>query len=401
MRRLHVWMEGHLAGWFEETDKGITFTYAHDAPAFPISMSLPREGGWLRRSPERFLENLLPDETLDRIAMAQRIGASSADMFDLLDLCDTAGGLVFSLSPDLPVSEATGPHLASDDEIGAVIRTMMVAPHELWRQSDPRIRFSLAGSQQKFALADTSEGWAWSDALHPSTHILKPPSEQIPDVGAIEAASMRLADLAGMDVPQSGILAFKGLRTYVVSRFDRSIDENGKVMRIHVEDMMQALGLPSAEKYGVKARSIVALLNRTDSTKELSYQWVSQLALNVSLSNADAHAKNYSLLLRPSGVSLSPMYDVITTTYWDWVDRRLPMNIGGATGAAQLTPHHWRSFAVDNDLDEERVVRIARSVSGDILAHASEAYQDLPAVMRDKLLEQLKIANSRIEPIEG
>lgn len=62
-----------------------------------------------------------------------------------------------------------------------------------------------------------------------------------------------------------------------------------------------------------------------DPADGLCYSWIAQLALNVSVGNADAHAKNYSLMFSPDGIRLSPMYDVLTTTFWPWVSAELPM----------------------------------------------------------------------------
>lgn len=154
-----------------------------------------------------------------------------------------------------------------------------------------------------------------------------------------------------------------------------------------------------AEKYSIKAKQILRLLHDVDPTDRLSYEWIRRLALNTSISNADAHAKNYSVMLRPDGVDLTPMYDVLTTTYWPHVDRSLPMEIGGVRGARQLTPHHWRRLALDNHLDPDGVESIARNMAWLVLDRADEAYRDLPDVMASRLREQLDLANQNIMPV--
>ncbi|PST49791.1 hypothetical protein COO72_00745 [Bifidobacterium callitrichos] len=104
-------------------------------------------------------------------------------------------------------------------------------------------------------------------------------------------------------------------------------------------------------------------------------------------------------MLRPDSIDISPMYDVLTTTYWPYVDRSLSMSIGGAKGAVQITPHHWERLAKDNNLDPERVVQIARTVAGEVLANMDEAYRELPSEMVDVLREEIRKANRNVEPI--
>ena len=92
------------------------------------------------------------------------------------------------------------------------------------------------------------------------------------------------------------------------------------------------------QKYWPQAKQIIALLRRTDPTDSLAYRWVERLAFNVSINNVDAHAKNYSVLLNNDRVRLAPMYDAMTTTYWDWVEPRLAMTIGGIRFALEVPP---------------------------------------------------------------
>lgn len=398
MRELHAWMEGRPVGTFiENADGEVAFRYHADAPDYPISLSLPRDGSCSRHAPGRFLDNLLPERQSMRTTMMRATGASGTDSFSLLDGADASGGLVFSCEDARP-DEIPEIVLATMDDIRARIETLQHAP-ESWWANNPHARFSLAGEQPKFTLSRIEGGWAWPNAANPSTHILKPELSRAPGSIAVEAASMQLARMTGENAAASGILDFEGERVYATERFDRAENEDGRIVRVHAEDMLQALGMKTSDKYHVKAKDVLRTLHAADPSDTLSYAWVGQLALNVSIGNVDAHAKNYSILLRPSGISLAPMYDVLTTTYWPYVSRELPMRIGGATGAAQTTPHHWRRLAEDNGLDPDRMEEIARTTAGRVLSHAAQAYAGLPEVMRDALMTDLRKANLRVEPI--
>ncbi len=101
MRELHAWENGHHVGVFSEDDEE-RISFAYDAnEGLPISLSLPRTGGWRDQAPRNFLDNLLPDNPNVRQAMREHLNASSAGVFDLLDRVDATGGLVFSLSRNL------------------------------------------------------------------------------------------------------------------------------------------------------------------------------------------------------------------------------------------------------------------------------------------------------------
>ena len=72
-------------GVFSEDDEE-RISFAYDAnEGLPISLSLPRTGGWRDQAPRNFLDNLLPDNPNVRQAMREHLNASSAGVFDLLD----------------------------------------------------------------------------------------------------------------------------------------------------------------------------------------------------------------------------------------------------------------------------------------------------------------------------
>ncbi|MCR1995010.1 HipA domain-containing protein [Bifidobacterium animalis] len=396
MEELHVWDDGarHIGVFHRNASGHIGFEYDADRMQ-PISLSLPRAGGWLKRAPSVFLENLLPDQQKVRQVMARQTGAASTDTFDLLDRGDVTGGFTFTRSSLPPDPEDMPARVASDSQIAAQIIQMQDNPVNWWDTTVPT-RFSLAGNQAKFSLLRMGGSWFRSDMLHPSTHILKPATG---DENMVEDASMRLASYTGVPVPHTEILEFEGVSAYMVERFDRMRDGSGMVHRVHTEDLLQAMSLPPSEKYRVTVRQVMRLLQGADESNTLAYEWVQRLAVNVSLNNADAHAKNYSLLYNRNGVRLSPLYDVLTTTYWPYVSRQMPLAPGGVSGAANVTPGSWRKLAGEFGLDADRVELLARNTAWLVLEHAEQAYRELPPHVRDRLFHELELANKRIEPL--
>jgi len=102
----------------------------------------------------------------------------------------------------------------------------------------------------------------------------------------------------------------------VVARYDRIVDADGNVQRVHQEDFCQALGYPPKRKYeedgGPGLRKLADTLSGVDP--ESLPTLLAYLVVHVLVANGDAHAKNYSLLHTRDGVlSLAPLYDVMST----------------------------------------------------------------------------------------
>ena len=328
--------------------------------------------------------------------MARHMQAASTDIFDLLDHIDTSGGIVFS-SQETPPLDVNAPlHLANKEEIADHI-VAVSHNNSMWWQQNSHARFSLGGNQPKFALQYRDSLWFYSGITHPSTHIFKPNDGVNQHAVEIEQASMSLARETGVPVANSDIFYFGDVSVYVTKRFDRS-DADDYIQRLHTEDFAQALAVAPDKKYQVKPKAIIKLLREYDPSNNLVYNWIAQLALNTAISNADAHVKNYSIIWNHDTIQLSPMYDVIITTFWPYVSRTLAMRIGGATGAKQVTPYHWARLARDNQLDEDKVVTIARQIAYDITTRAPEIAQTLPSRIADRWIEQIQIANTNSEP---
>lgn len=389
--RLNVWMNGSHVGVFTSLKRGVAFEYDWNAPR--ISFSLPKDGEWREDAPENFLENLLPESGAAKYAMMQAVGAKSQESFDLLENVDSAGALVFSRNDEMPTIASVPPAEATDDEIATRIAAVKRTP-DSWFVRNKGARFSLAGAQGKFSLSRVGDEWVWPNGAVPSTHILKPAG--IYDADEVEHATMMLSKMIGIETPESDIQEFNGQQTYIVERFDRRI-ENGMPVRLPMEDMVQALGLPSSEKYKVSAVDTLTTLRKMDPSGRLGEEWLRRLAFNVAVDNCDAHARNYSVMpTSPDGESwkLSPAYDVMTTTVWPGLTDKLAMPFSGAEHASEVTPDHYARLAdycgFDPDTARDEAIRISDLVR----LNAHTAYMDLDPELQAKLLDKIRVANN-------
>ena len=171
------------------------------------------------------------------------------------------------------------------------------------------------------ALYHDSGQWGSPFGRLPTTHILKPgiaptPGRRFDDSDLVEHLSMAAAANIGLDVAATRMGHFGSERVLVVERYDREPD-GAELRRVHQEDLCQALNRPTSEKYqslGGPTPAEIADLIRHEAVARSDdlYRFVDGLIFNWAIAATDGHAKNYSLLLEEDGVSLAPLYDIMS-----------------------------------------------------------------------------------------
>lgn len=349
MRELFAFFGARLVGQFRETGPSqALFEYAPVAGATPLSLSLPLMGEHGPGAAWSFLDNLLPDNDDVRHRWARERNLDSVDPFTLLAAYgeDVAGALSLTTDPDLPRRVRAPLVRATDDDVAARIGALG-RDRTSWTDPQARTRMSLAGMQGKFTLARIDDHWFWPTYEYPSTHILKPPAREHPGIDLLEHVGLELARSVGVEASRSASVEFRTLPTFIVERWDR---QDG--IRLHAEDLNQSLGNPTSKKYAVTAPRIARLLDQHGEVE----RFIRQLAFNVAFGNADAHAKNYSVLLAGDQIALAPIYDTVPVYLWAGkYDTRFSMPVGKARHPAELTERNWRLFADQSELDPDLV----------------------------------------------
>jgi serine/threonine-protein kinase HipA len=343
---LAVWLYGaQIAVIDQDRQHRPRLTYTPDAltryeAGTPLlSLSLPvRDERFSRAVVLAFLDGLLPEGDTRR-AIAEDLRLRADDTYGLIEALgrDCAGAIVVQ-----PLDEAAPPPSTtaraeplSEDGLADLIANLKNAP----LGAGERVRVSLAGVQEKLLLTRLPDGrWGRPVDGTPSTHILKPEIPRFPNTVENEAFSMRLARHLGLPVADVETIAVRNRGLIVVTRFDRRVDRQGQVERVHQEDFCQATGSPPGKKYqedgGPSLRTIAGILGNTDP--ESLPTLLRAVTFHVLVGNGDAHAKNYSLLHQPSGaLRLSPLYDLMSTLYYE--DDNLAMTIDGERRTSQVT----------------------------------------------------------------
>lgn len=142
--------------------------------------------------------------------------------------------------------------------------------------------------------------------------ILKPNPPPFEEVPANEALTMTLAGVAGIEVPDHGLLpATDGSWVYFIRRFDRV----GRNTRLHQEDFAQLTGAGRETKYRGSLEQVAKVVETHCTFPSIENAKLARLLLFCFLTgNEDMHLKNFSLVVRKGLVCLSPAYDLLNTT---------------------------------------------------------------------------------------
>lgn len=143
-------------------------------------------------------------------------------------------------------------------------------------------------------------------------YILKPPTQQYPQLPEVEDLTLHLASITKIEVVPHCLIRLKsGKLAYITKRIDRV--KNGK---IHMEDMCQLTEKLTEDKYRGSYEQIAkTILNYSANPGLDIVNFFEQVLFSFLTGNADMHLKNFSLIRKPgTGTILSPAYDMVATT---------------------------------------------------------------------------------------
>ncbi len=130
------------------------------------------------------------------------------------------------------------------------------------------------------------------------------------DQCSVEHATMRLAALCGIEVPQTRVETVGPRRVLLVKRFDRSDGPDFQV-NAHYLSALSALDIDETEERGSYA-DIAGFLRRFSSEQAIDRAHLfRRMAFNVLSGNRDDHLKNHAFLWRDGHWRLSPAFDLV------------------------------------------------------------------------------------------
>ncbi len=401
---LAIWLHDTKVAFVDEERQRLSLTYTPLAiEKFPsgtplLSLALPvrteKFGNGVVRP---FLDGLLPEGDSRRV-LAEDFRLRADDTFGLIKALgrDCAGALVIQpleLEPPRNATTTTADPL-TDDALVALVSKLRTTPLGI----DQHVRISLAGVQEKLLLTLMPDGkWGRPVDGTPSTHILKPQIRGYPKSVENEAFCMRLARHLGLPVANVETLNIAGGQFIVIERFDRRLDSNGNVERIHQEDLCQAMKMAPTKKYeedgGPSLRKFAAILQATDP--DSLDRLLCALILHVLVGNGDAHGKNYSLIHLTSGaLKMAPLYDIMSTLYYG--DDRLAMYVDNVRRIEKVTVERIVNEGTSWGMSRKHVKEIVTQLL-DSIKPAMERAADETAGIPNEILEIVSAQLSRLQ----
>ncbi|HWY68527.1 MAG TPA: type II toxin-antitoxin system HipA family toxin [Terriglobales bacterium] len=385
----------------------ISFTYNHawqrHADGFPMSLSMPLIMTDHGHAPiEAFLLGLLPDNVNVLDKWAQRFHVSARNPFALMKHVgeDCAGAIQFirperreQLRTESAKSEI---QWLTEQDVAERLR-LLREDHSAWRIARDTGQFSLAGAQPKTALLFRKGRWGVPSGRTPTTHILKPPMGEWEGHAENEHFCLELAARMGLIAAKTTVERFQDEVAIVIERYDRIPISSGFI-RIHQEDICQAMGLPPTRKYesegGPNIQDIAELL-RTNSKRpdeDLS-AFVDAVAFNWLIAGTDAHAKNYSILIGAQGtIRLAPLYDVASILPYPGIHvpkLKMAMKIGGHYDLRMIGLRQWKAMATQLRLDEEQLVQRLQTLAAELPDQATSVARRIERELKHPIIKRL------------
>jgi serine/threonine-protein kinase HipA len=406
MASLPVYFEQRHIGTIHVDASGPSFTYAPGwiglRGAFPISLTMPLKSE--RFTADIFLPwaaNLLPESEQLR-TLGQLLGMARSDVIGLLSAIggDTAGA--FSFGQPGKASFVQWRLVGTQEELERMIENL---PNKPFLVGEEGVSMSLAGVQSKIAVAVDDDGRIFIPMNgSPSTHILKPDSPRLP--GGVQNEAFCLTLAKRMRIPTPKVTTGRaGKRTYLlVKRYDRT-DVGGRCRRLHQEDYCQALGKPPSAKYesnqtGIRGPTLKDMfgITRQHMPPTEIVRLLDMVILNVLACNSDAHAKNYSIMIRAGNASLAPMYDIMCGEVWENITKNLAQKIGSVSRGDHLNRTHWQQFARECGLNPKQIIYRIDALAKSAIAEAELAASEvvaMPAGDHDALQQARKAVERR------
>jgi serine/threonine-protein kinase HipA len=371
--------------------------------AYPLSVSMPLAASEHPHDViDAFIWGLLPDNAAILESWARKFQVSARSAFALISRVgeDCAGAVQFVRLDRLDAVRDEGPgDIDWLDESDIAMRLKMLREdHSAWRQPGDTGQFSLAGAQPKTALLLQDGKWGVPSGRIPTTHILKPPTGAFDGHAENEHFCLALARALGIPAASSTVTRFGDEVAFVVERYDRRVID-GRIVRIHQEDICQAFGVPPARKYenegGPSISRIVDFLRENSGVpREDVDTFIDAVAYNWLVGGTDAHAKNYSILIGAGGrVRLAPLYDLASILPYEKFDPlklKLAMKLGGKYRLRDISARSWEKLAEELRLDKKEVARRVCEMAGKLPVEAQAIRKTLEeSGMKHPVLDRL------------
>ncbi len=360
-----VFFNDMFAGYLcEEPGDRITFAYddsyiSAENPAIARSLPVRKASHISNNGLHPFFDNLVSEGWLEH-AQSRLLGGRQVKRFELLLAFGfDCAGAVSVVDPE--PSKLTEAMLDMDDPREMAVLTS---------------RASLSGVQPKLTAVEKNGVFRPARIDEISTHIVKFPSSNHPDLIENEYITSRAfkALLPDDDIVELAIGEIKELddQALIIKRFDRELthleegfgggsgsgagfadgsgyggggaagfgypDGSGdsihpspfEIKRIHFEEFNQLLDRRSNAKYSGAHKEMAEFILQTDNCLPIqTYSLYKRILAGLLLGNTDMHFKNFAMFHTPQGLRFTPSYDQVAASLYQY--KTVALSIADAT----------------------------------------------------------------------
>jgi serine/threonine-protein kinase HipA len=243
----------------------------------------------------------------------------------------------------------TPPELPYDETQMSTLALKIIQSQITVTGAQPKLSLNLTGGKSKTEPKRFTIVGLWGN------YILKPPTDQYPQVPEVEDLTMHLATIAKIKtVPHTLIRLNSGQLAYITKRIDRTRNQ-----KIHMEDMCQLTERQTEHKYHASYEQVAKALLKYSVNPGLDMvNFAEILVFSFLIGNADMHLKNFSLIYDSQNEPiLSPAYDLLSTFLVNPKDDEdLALTLNGKK--KRLKRHDFESAFTNMKLDSKQQANI-------------------------------------------
>ena len=398
--KLNVWYNDRIVGAVYTNDNnniGFTYNDKWQEKGFSISNQLPlttKDYPPNKKVAHNFFTNLLPEAgARSRIINELKIHDNDYNLLKAIG-GECAGAL--TILPDNEEYNNTYNYQAfSNDSFRNLLRTK--GSLNTFTDLEKKPRLSLAGAQDKCAIYIQDQEYYIPEKYSPSSHIIKFEVTGLKHIPAYEYFLSKLAKTLSLPVVNCELKTFEDCTYLLVERYDRILDKNNKLQRLHQEDFCQALGYSHNKKNQMDDGPNFAMCSSL--VKDISSEYLHDYEniikwqiFNFLSGNSDAHAKNISFLYQDEkNIQLAPFYDLVCTRAIDRIDSKLAFSIGNEYIPTKISIEHFKKMAVNCKLSEKYLLKLVKDCAITLIDNFQKVQNDFenlhgeyPALQRVK-----------------
>lgn len=404
-KQLKVFLSGRVAGTLTQGGNGqLTFHYEERYEGTSLSIAMPVSNRTYGVSIVRpFLFGVLPDDIRVRKSLGAEVGAPANNPFALLEHVGLDCPSTVQFCNECNVADA----LDRPDELLPLDAAEIARRLRMGRQQDGsswichQEHWSLGGQQSKFALRWENSCWNSCLGSAASTHIFKCGISSLQLQALNEFMSLKLTGACGIPTANVSYQLFEDEPSIIIERYDRTRDHEGRVVRLHQEDVCQALGVLPDNKYadhgGPSTPQVIDLLKRTGTAAQ---QNIGLLLPCSSSTTSSGHPTPTRRITHYCSMghnlhALHPFMNVASILpYIDSRERvRLAMGIGGENRLGRVGSGAIKKFVEQGELEalgftHEACCRLMAELAQSIPVHLQRLFVDKAAIPHIKELEE-------------